>query len=238
MHVQWPVAEETRIVLKRERRTTESSAPMSYASETELVAACRRGDAGAWDEIFQRHYAATGRFIFQLAPDFTREDVEEICQETFLTVIKNIASFQGHSQFQTWLFRIAANKAHDYRQKQRAAKRGGGQTPISLQAEDPENGLTIDPSSPLPGPDLTLINAENIELVGEALEELGGPCQEVIELRYFADLSYEEIAAELKLNPKTVSSRLSKCLDKLEAVIRARQAREKISEEKSRKVSV
>ena len=48
--------------------------------------------------------------------------------------------------------------------------------------------------------------------------ELGGPCREVIELRYFADLSYEEISAELNLNPKTVSSRLSKCLDKLEGV--------------------
>ncbi|PYI86856.1 MAG: hypothetical protein DME26_08130 [Verrucomicrobia bacterium] len=211
---------------------------MVYSSETELVAACRRGDAAAWDEIFQRHYAATGRFVFQLAPHFTREDVEEICQESFLTVIKNIAAFQGNSQFQTWLFRIAANKAHDYRQRQRAAKRGGGQTPISLQAEDPENGLTIDPPSPLPGPDLALVNAENIELVGEAVEALGGPCQEVIQLRYFADLSYEEIAAELKLNVKTVSSRLSKCLDKLEVVVRSILAREKISEEKSKKVSV
>ena len=211
---------------------------MAYASETELVAACRHGDAAAWDEIFQRHYAATGRFVFQLAPHFTREDVEEICQESFLTVIKSIGSFQGNSQFQTWLFRIAANKAHDYRQKQRAAKRGGGQTPISLQAEDPENGLTVDPPSPLPGPDLALINAENIELVGEAVEALGGPCQEVIQLRYFADLSYEEIAAELKLNAKTVSSRLSKCLDKLEGVVRSRLAREKISEEKSKRVSV
>ena len=211
---------------------------MSYASETDLVAACRRGDAGAWDEIFERHYAAAGRFVVQLAPDFTREDVEEICQEAFLTAIKNIGSFQGHSQFQTWLFRIAANKAHDYRQRQRAAKRGGGQTVISLQAEDPENGLTLDPPSHLPGPDVALINAENIELVGDALEQLGGPCQEVIELRYFADLSYEEIAASLKLNPKTVSSRLSKCLDKLEIVVRRLLARENISGEKSRKVPV
>ncbi|HYV26866.1 MAG TPA: sigma-70 family RNA polymerase sigma factor, partial [Candidatus Eisenbacteria bacterium] len=127
----------------------------------------------------------------------------------------------------TWLFRIAANKAHDYRQKQHAAKRGGGQMTISLQAEDPENGLTLDPPSTLPGPDLALLHSENIELVGEALEQLGGPCQEVIGLRYFADLSYEEIAVSLKLNPKTVSSRLSKCLDKLAVAARALLSREK-----------
>ena len=64
------------------------------------------------------------------------------------------------------------------------------------------------------------MRAEDVSLVGHALEQLGGPCQEIIELRYFADLSYEEISASLQLNPKTVSSRLSKCLDKLEAVTR------------------
>ena len=47
---------------------------------------------------------------------------------------------------------------------------------------------------------------------------LGQPCREIIELRYFGDLSYDEISRSLNLNPKTVSSRLSKCLDRLEAI--------------------
>ncbi len=206
---------------------------MDPQAESALLARCRNGNAAAWDELFDLHYAAAGRFIFQLSPSFTREDVEEICQEVFLTVIKSLNSFQAHSRFQTWLFRIAANKAHDYRQKQHAAKRGGGQVTISVQTEDPESGLTLDLPSSLPGPDLALLHSENIELIGEALERLGGPCQEVIELRYFADLSYEEISASLNLNPKTVSSRLSKCLDKLAVVTRAL-----LSREKSPKVSV
>ena len=190
---------------------------MSAPGESEMLRRCRKGDADAWNELFHWHYAAAARFIQQISADFTREDVEEICQETFLTVIKNLVSFQGHSQFQTWLFRIASNKAHDYIERQRAVKRGGGQVPISLQAESPE-GLTLDPPSPAPGPDLALINAENVALMGQALSRMGRPCQEVIELRYFADLSYDEIARTLKLNPKTVSSRLSKCLDRLETV--------------------
>ena len=65
-----------------------------------------------------------------------------------------------------------------------------------------------------------MLNAEAIGLAGQALEQLGGPCEEIIQLRYFADLSYQEIADSLKLNPKTVSSRLSKCLDKLAVVAR------------------
>jgi RNA polymerase sigma factor (sigma-70 family) len=203
------------------------------APEAELLARCRRGEAEAWDELFERHYAAAGRFVFQLGHDLTREDTEEICQEAFLAVIRNLEAFHGQCQFQTWLFRIAANKAHDFRQRQQAAKRGGGQVPISLQAEDPENGTVIDPPSAAPSPDTQLLNAERMGLLRQALDQVGEPCRETIELRYFADLSYEEIADELALNPKTVSSRLSKCLDRLEQI-----ARDLLAAEKSSSLSV
>jgi len=200
---------------------------MGAETEAELLRRCRRGDAAAWDELFDRHYAAAGRFIFQLGHDLTREDAEEICQETFLSVIKNLDSFHAESQFQTWLFRIAANKARDYRERRQAAKRGGGQTTVSLQAEDPDNGLVIDPPSAAPSPDAQLISGEQMALVQEALGELGEPCREIVELRYFGDLSYDEISLCLKLNPKTVSSRLSKCLDRLEEIARKKFSREK-----------
>lgn len=188
------------------------------SSEAELLARCRRGEASAWDELFDLHYAATGRFVFQLASDFTREDAEEICQEVFLAVIRNLNSFQGGSQFQTWLFRIAANKARDYRERRNAAKRGGGQVAISLEAEDPETGLRLEPPADLPLPDERLMNHEQMLQIRAALDRLGESCREIVELRYFGDLSYEELSATLKLNPKTVSSRLSKCLDRLEAI--------------------
>ncbi len=185
---------------------------------------CLQGDEGAWDELFDRHYAPATRFVFQLGHDFTAEDVEEICQEVFLSVVKNLHTFQGQAQFQTWLFRIAANRARDYRQRQHASKRGGGRPTLSLHAEN-DDERPIDPASPLPSPDMVLHDGEQAALIGRALETLGGPCQEIIELRYFADLSYDEISAALSLNPKTVSSRLSKCLDKLEIVVRSSFAR-------------
>ncbi len=191
---------------------------MGSDPEAELLARCRRGEAEAWDELFDRHYAAAGRFIFQLGPSLSPEDVEEICQDAFLAVIRNLDSFHGESQFQTWLFRIAANKARDWRERQQAAKRGGGQVTLSLQAEDPESGLTLDPPSNGPGPDAALLQTEQFAQLHQALERLEPPCREVIELRYFGDFSYDEIGRALDLNPKTVSSRLSKCLDRLEAI--------------------
>jgi RNA polymerase sigma-70 factor (ECF subfamily) len=96
-----------------------------------------------------------------------------------------------------------------------------------LQAEDPENGLTLDPPSATPAPDESLISAEQMTLLRAALDQLGEPCREIIELRYFGELSYEELSGTLQLNPKTVSSRLSKCLDQLEAIGRKTLLREK-----------
>lgn len=203
---------------------------MNAGTEAELLARCRRGDASAWDELFDRHYAAAMRFVFTLGHDFTAEDAEEICQEAFLSVIRNLNSFHGKSQFQTWLFRIAANKARDYRERRVAAKRGGGHTPLSLQAEDPETGLTIDPPSAAPGPDGALLRGEQATLLHQALAQVGEPCREIIELRYFGDLSYEELSNELELNPKTVSSRLSKCLDRLEEIAKKVFSRESFTD--------
>ena len=197
--------------------------------EQQLIAACRKGDADAWDQLFTSFYPVAGKFIFQLSPHLSAEDVEEICQDVFLSVIRNIASFQGKSAFQTWLYRIATNKTRDFIEKQRAAKRGGGVQPFSLDSENSETGLKIDPPSSVAGPDGQLMNAERMTLIHHALERLGDPCREIIELKYFGDLSYDEIGAELQLNPKTVSSRLSKCLDKLEQIVRPTFKRENLS---------
>jgi RNA polymerase sigma-70 factor (ECF subfamily) len=192
--------------------------------EAAILSRCLKGDSEAWNEIFDRHYLACGRFIAPLSPTLTTEDIEEICQET---VIRNLWSFKGKSQFQTWLFRIAANKARDFIERQRAQKRGGGETPLSLDAENLETGLSIDPPSAAARPDQALSEQERFSEVHAALQEIGEPCKETIELRYFGDLSYEEIAVALDMNPKTVSSRLSKCLDKLQELMKTRRENSK-----------
>ncbi len=192
---------------------------MIPAEESGLIARCRRGEAAAWDELFDRNYDATARFVFQLGHDLTREDAEEICQEVFLSVIKNLDSFQGESRFQTWLFRIAVNRTRDYREHRAAAKRGGGMTPVSLDAGDDDHP-PVNPPASAPTPDASLLAAERSVLVRQAVDRLAAPCREIIELRYFGDLSYEEIGGTLQLNLKTVSSRLSKCLDRLEIIAR------------------
>src|SRR5438132_12374141 len=72
-------------------------------SEAQIIAECRAGNPAAWDSLFDKYYATVARFVFQLSGDFSHEDTEEICQETFLSVVKNLSLFQGRSSFQTWL---------------------------------------------------------------------------------------------------------------------------------------
>ena len=188
------------------------------STEADLVSRCRDGERDAWDALFDKYYATVARFVFQLSGEFSHEDTEEICQETFLAVVRSIDSFKARSSFQTWLLRIAANKAMDFREKTRAAKRGGGSVHVSLHGNDHENGPPLELPSTRPGPDAVLLQTEEFGLIRQALDSLGEPCREVIELRYYGDLSYEEIASELRLNAKTVSSRLSKCLNRLAAL--------------------
>ncbi len=169
------------------------------APEAALLARCRRGEPDAWDELFDLHYAAAGRFIFQLAPDFTREDAEEICQEVFLSVIKNLGSFHGESRFQTWLFRIAANQARDYREKRNAAKRGGGQTTSRCRPKTRKPASRPIRRPTRPGRMTLAMNAEQMAGVRAALDRVGEPCREILELRYFGDLSYEELSTHIAL---------------------------------------
>ena len=183
--------------------TTASAEPArpTGPSDAELIAACRQGNADAWDALFDKYYPVTARFVFQLSADFSHEDTEEICQETFLAVVGTSIPFRP-SAFQTWLLRIASNKAKDFREKSRAAKRGGSAVHISLDGSQNEDDLPPDPPSRQPSPDVLLQSAETCRFVRQGLDRLGELCWEIIELRYYADLSYGEIASEFDSIPR------------------------------------
>src|SRR6266567_7856247 len=140
------------VVIDQELSSTATPLPAAdasaLASEAQIIAKCRAGNTAAWDSLFDKYYATVARFVFQLSGDFSHEDTEEICQETFLSVVRNLESFHGKSSFQTWLFRIATNKAMDFRQKMHAAKRGGNAIHLSLHAGGNHDDPPVDPPSP------------------------------------------------------------------------------------------
>src|SRR5438067_7282328 len=93
----------------------------SRKADADLIARCRGGEADAWDALFDKYYPVAARFVFALSADFNHEDTEAICQETFLAVVRHLASFQGTRSFQLWLLCVAANNALDFRGTSRTA---------------------------------------------------------------------------------------------------------------------
>jgi len=190
--------------------------------EKQLIVRCLSGSEEAWSEFFALHYPVTVRFIYQISPSLSQEDAQEICQEVFLTAIQNLGDFEGNSQVKTWLYRIAVNKAYDFLERRQAQKRGGKVSVFSMHGTEDSERETLEIPSGEPGPDHLLLEKESSLHVGTALGEMGLPCREIIQLRYFAGLSYEELASGLGLNIKTVSSRLSKCLDKFGKLLKSK----------------
>ena len=75
--------------------------------ETELIAAARLGDENAFTELYQQHIGyvkAVGRAILR------KNDLDDMCQDTFLLAFTRLHSFEGNSQFRTWITRIATNR--------------------------------------------------------------------------------------------------------------------------------
>ena len=101
---------------------------VDYGSDEELLAACRRHDIRAFEQLYQLHGARLKSIAFHIAGN--RPDAEDAVQETFLKLYKAIGSFQGHSSIGTWLCRIVINVCDDQgRKRQREAEPAGEEHP-------------------------------------------------------------------------------------------------------------
>src|SRR6266567_5921450 len=91
-----------------------------YASETDLLAACRRQDIRAFEHLYQAHGPRLKSIAYHIVGN--RQDAEDAVQETFLKLYRAIAGFHGESSIGTWLCRILINVCHDLaRKRQREA---------------------------------------------------------------------------------------------------------------------
>jgi len=91
-----------------------------FASEADLLAACRRQDIRAFEHLYQAHGARLKSLAYHIVGN--RQDAEDAVQETFLKLYRAIQSFQGQSSIGTWLCRIVINVCYDLtRKRQREA---------------------------------------------------------------------------------------------------------------------
>ena len=99
-----------------------------YASEADLLAACRRQDIRAFEHLYQTHGARLKSLAYHIVGN--RQDAEDAVQETFLKLYRAIHGFEGQSSIGTWLCRIVINVCYDLgRKRQREAPPPSGNRP-------------------------------------------------------------------------------------------------------------
>lgn len=152
---------------------------------TEAVARARAGDAEAWGEIYREMGPAIFRFCRRALP--TREDAEDATMEIFSKLWEGkLSQYDESRSFSAWLYRVAANHCWDIlrRRKIRQDKETEDVEDVPLEHPDPSQ---LD----------KLIEQKTSEEVRHALQKLGARARMALVLRYYSDMSYDEIADAL-----------------------------------------
>lgn len=164
-----------------ERKT---AGAMSETELAQLLSQVRAGDADAWGELYQRYAAAIFRFSRRLLP--AREDAEDATTEIFMKVRQKLGTYDSSRPFTAWLYKVASNHCWDTLRRRHIR-------------QDLETGDVDD--LPLEHPDpnqLQRLEAEHSgKQVRDGLAKLPDRARAALVLRYFADMSYEEIAETL-----------------------------------------
>jgi len=151
---------------------------------TDLVVRARTGDAEAWGDLYREFAPAIFRFCRRAMP--THEDAEDATMEIFLKLRDKLSQFDHTRSFSAWLYKVAANHCWDMlrRRKGRQNKETENVDDIPLEHPDP-NQLE------------RLIEERSNEEVRKALGQLGVRARMALVMRYYSDMSYDEIADAL-----------------------------------------
>jgi RNA polymerase sigma-70 factor (ECF subfamily) len=184
------------------------SSTVAREDEHLLVAAAKKGDLAAFEELVSRYE----RKIFRLTMNITgnREDAEDAMQDAFLKSYSHLNTFQGDSRFYTWLVRIAANEA-----LMRLRKRRPNQFSLDEPVAGDEDLIPRELQDWGPGPEQRFAQTEMREILSSVIEELEPEYRMVFVLRDIEELSTEDTASVLGLSVPAVKSRLLRARLKL-----------------------
>jgi RNA polymerase sigma factor (sigma-70 family) len=151
---------------------------------TEAIARAQAGDAEAWGELFHDYAPAIFRFCRRALP--TREDAEDATMEIFMKLKGKLNQYDQTRSFSAWLYKVAANHCWDTLRRRKIRQ--------DKETEDVD-------TMPLEHPDASqldkLIEQRTSDEVRKALAKLGSRARMALVMRYYSDMSYDEIADEL-----------------------------------------
>jgi RNA polymerase sigma-70 factor (ECF subfamily) len=172
--------------------------------DADLVQRWRRGDVAAFEDLVRRWQQPVARVVARLVG--RSGGVQDLCQEVFLRVFLARDRYREAGTFGAWVYRIAVNAVRD------AARR---------QRHRPEPLADREPAAQQPGPAFVCEQREMADLLARAVAELPPPLREVLVLRHYEGLGFEEIGRVLDTPATTLKSRFAVALDRLRDRLRA-----------------
>lgn len=167
-------------------------------SDTQRIAlGLRHGDVVVLEALVERYQYRLVRYLIYLLG--RREGVDDLVQETWLRVIERGSSYDGHSRFEPWLFRVARNIAVDAMRKH---------APLSLDLDDEDRGVHPPPASNEPSPFTLAARTQDAARLARSLQSLEPVHREALLLRFQEELSLQEISAIVGAPVSTVASRI------------------------------
>ena len=194
----------------------ESDTPqLEDLSDEDLVERAQQGEYAAYEEIVRRYQDKAFRLAYSLMKD--ESDAQDVVQEAFLNMYRKLDTFEGKSQFGSWMYRVVTNAALMRLRKQKRRS--------EVQVEDEEAELSEDKYYVTSVPEWRVRAdeaAENKELrakIIEAVDELPPKYQTVFLLREVEGLSLKEIADVLDMSVGGIKSRLHRARLHLRATL-------------------
>ncbi|MDP4188035.1 MAG: sigma-70 family RNA polymerase sigma factor [Bacteroidota bacterium] len=178
----------------------------------ELVMQALDGDQKAYAVLMDHYRDAIYFMLLKMVNN--PSDAEDLTIEAFGKAFNNIKQYTPNFAFSTWLFKIATNNAIDFMRKKKASN-----LPLEHTNENEET-IPISVNSDLPDPEENLIIKQKVKLMRNVVLKLKPRYRKLIELRYFQELSYEEISDELDLPIGTVKAQLFRARELLYNIIK------------------
>jgi RNA polymerase sigma factor (sigma-70 family) len=159
-------------------------------------------DQQAFATLMKRYKKAVYFMILKMIRD--ADDADDLTMEAFAKAFKNLHKFKKDYTFSTWLFRIATNNTIDFIRKKKLKTMSLNNT----LTDDGGNSVNIDVEDDDNNPQDEFIRTQRIEMVRIFVDKLPAKYRKLVKLRYFDELSYDEIAAELDKPLGTVKAQL------------------------------
>jgi len=166
----------------------------------------KNGDSKAYTQLLNKYKNSLMYTVLKMVNN--RDDAEDIAMQAFTKAFRNLSSYNDQYAFSTWLFKIASNTAIDFLRKKRLKT-----TSLDRKMNEHEESSTsfsqniLDPEL---DPEEKLVLRQRNELMQEVVQSMNPKYRELIELRFFQELKYDEIAKKLDIPIGTVKVRISR----------------------------